>query len=189
MTNEITFEGAKLKREADSNEMLQLISFYCADRERNAAITDINQMKNILVRNGEKIELDDYYKAWKKLEDLGVGSIIQGRNGKSTRFKWNYSLKAIGQAAMSGKDIKVLPIVSIKRGKQVLHKFPIDKTRLAQVVNSSKIVEESVKEQKEVETNNVVYIQLRPDYTFEANFPKLSEQEAEAICKAVRRCV
>lgn len=177
----VTFEGVRLKKEADENEMFQLISFYCADRERNAAITDINQMKNILIRKGEKIDSDKYYKAWKRLEDIGAGSLILGRNEKPTRFKWNYSLKAIGHAAISGKDIKVSPILSIKNGKKVLHKFPLLEKSEVKVVKPEPITESS--------TNNVVYIQLRPDFVFEANFPKLSESEAETLCKAIKKCV
>ncbi len=192
--NTVTFEGAKLKKEADENEMFQLISFYCADRERNAAITDINQMKNILIRKGEKIDSDKYYKAWKRLEDIGAGSLILGRNERPTRFKWNYSLKAIGQAAITGKDIKVSPIVAIKKSGKVLHTFPlVDKTRLKSAIDANPGLKNVIKfEQPETpaySTNNVVFIQLRPDFVFETNLPKLSESEADMLCKAIRRCV
>ncbi len=180
----ITLKGAKLKQIADENETSQLIMFSLADRNRFRSITDISHMKNILIQKGEKIVLEDYMKTWKELDAMGVGAIIYGRNGKPNRFKWNYNLKAVGQSAMSGKDIEVKAIKFTKTQLKETREKP------AKLPEAKKLVTKSVEPTPitQTEVTNVLYIPLRSNFVFDAKIPQLSKQEADMICAAIQRC-
>lgn len=176
--NTVILAGSKLKSIADRNDTSQLVLFALADRKRFRTVTDIGHMKNLLIRSGEKIVHEDYMKTWKELESLGIGSIVYGRHGQSNRFKWNYSLSAVGKAAISGHDLEAKKLTQSpillapkKRGRKP-----------KQAPSPAPKVEEN-------QTNNVVYVPLRSDFTFEAKIPQLSSQEADIICNAIRRCV
>lgn len=175
MEKTVTLEGTKLKQIADRNDTATLVMMSLADRKRFRSVTDIGHMKNLLVRSGEKVVLEDYMKTWKELEAAGVGSIIYGRNGQSNRFKWNYSLTAVGHAAMNGKDIQVKNLRYIPVTKIVTHKLPAPKK-----VEAPKPIP--------VVSQNILYIPLRSDFIIDLKIPSdVTEQELNAIRRALER--
>jgi hypothetical protein len=178
-SNVVTLEGSKIKQLNQSEEM-ELISLELKERKRNREITDIDQMRNAMVRKGYKIDPVKFLKVFKDYETAGFGSLIIGRNGRQHRFKWNYSLKAIGESALSGKVFTVSPILTLKRDKKVVHKYP------TQIEKAKKQVVQ--KENTNNETT-VIYVPLRPDFVFDVKLPKLSATEADVICAAIKRCV
>lgn len=71
-------------------------------RKRFRRETNITRYFDILRQQGVSIVEDQYLATWKKWESLGLGSIIYGRKGNPTRFKWKYNLKWVAQAAKEG---------------------------------------------------------------------------------------
>lgn len=120
----IELNGPALKAEAEkSHEFLTLV-YYGANRDRNREITDIEQMrKGIELRNKETLHPDRWIEAFKKLEDMGLGALIMGRRGNPNRFRWNYSLKAIGQAAVNGIHLTAHRIVPKEKGGKTVNDY------------------------------------------------------------------
>lgn len=181
MEKTVTLEGSKLKHIADRNDTAQLVMFSLADRKRFRSVTDIGHLKNLLIRSGEKIVNEDYMKTFKELEALGVGSIIYGRNGKSNRFEWNYSLKAIGEAAMSGKNVEV---------KAIKHTHHVGKKRFAPATTPKLELVETKPETRTLPqiTKTVLYIPLREDFVIDLQIPNdVTSKELESIHNALKR--
>lgn len=103
-------KGDKLQEIAYSSESANAVLKVLSKRERIRHHTDINRFKTELKKNGEMIVDTEFIKLWKDLEAAGVGSIVHGRNGRNSFFKWNYSLVKISRAALEGKDAKVVKI-------------------------------------------------------------------------------
>lgn len=180
MNNIVTLEGAKLKQIADKNETSTLVMLSLADRKRFRAFTDISHLKNIYIRSGEKIVLEDYMNTWKELETLGVGSVIHGRKGQPTRFKWNYSLRTIGEAALSGKDVQVR---ALETSPKILGKVQKIKR-----MKQKRPVLEKTQEIMTHTANNILYIRLRDDFSFSVKVPAdLTSQEINNICEAFQK--
>jgi hypothetical protein len=83
------------------NETAQQIAKTLASRERISHETDVERFKTVLVREGFKVVPEDFDKFFKDMESLGLGSLIYGRGKNPTRFRWYYSLKDVGYAAMN----------------------------------------------------------------------------------------
>lgn len=205
MTNAVTLEGAKLKQIAGHSETATVLMFNLAERKRFRNITDISHLKNALIRSGEKIIDEDYIAVFKELEAIGVGSLIIGRRGKPSRFKWNYSLKNIGEAAINGKDVVVTPLhnTKTKRTLQLVPVAPQPKKRgrkpgTKNAIKTTHVKLDAPKVEPHVEIDipvkkdtgtNVLYVALRPDFVFQTNLPKLSQSEADMLCEAIKQCV
>lgn len=204
----IELDGPRLKAEAEkSHEFLTLV-YYGANRQRNSEVTDIEQMRKLIeVKHGENLDSGKWLEAFKRLEDLGMGSLILGRRGKPNRFRWNYSLKAIGTAAMNGLTLTAHRIIPKMKGDKVVN----DYDRARPITPPPASLAEADDEEEEVARpparkppglvkreapraqaptpRNMLFVPLRPDYAFEAEMPNLTEQEADFICSAIRRCV
>jgi hypothetical protein len=101
---------------AKDSEESQTIFNSLAERKRTRKITDLRQLQYKLLDEGAKLTKEDVMKTFKALEDAGVGSIIIGRKGKPTRFKWNYSIKRVAKAGVPTKLKKNEPLkVSSKK--------------------------------------------------------------------------
>lgn len=176
----VTLEGSKLKEIANSNDTSLAIFMALANRGRFRTHTDISHMKNTMIRHGEKIILEDYMKTFKELQSLGIGTVIIGRNGAPTRFKWNYSLKSVGQAGMNGEDVQVTE----------LKREPLKQPELKKKsIRSIKRVSRDPKEVRAIpSTNNVLYIPLRKDFVIDMQIPAdVTKQELDTIHTALKR--
>jgi hypothetical protein len=203
--------GQILKKAAEQNQELLTLSYYAGVRTRNRTVTDVEQMRKAIEQNGEQVDAGKWLEAFKTLETLGMGALIIGRHGKANRFKWRYSLKAIGAAAISGENLRVLPIRERRKGAKIIHVYKEQegqmatvtqikrpsklKGKAAPIVKPSKIAKApriSAPSRSAIPmamSKNVVYVSLRPDFDFETTLPDLTASEAEQICKAIRRCV
>lgn len=93
----------------NENETSKALFKMLESRERSRSVTDVRQIFYQLSETNPKISADELIATFKKLEDLGMGSIIHGRDSNPTRFKWNYSLKDIAQKA-NGKEVALKPL-------------------------------------------------------------------------------
>ncbi len=212
----VQIDGAALQAEAEKSHEFKTLAHYGAQRDRNREVTDVEQMrKGLIEKHQEELDADKWLEAFHTLEDLGMGSLIHGRNGTPTRFRWNYSLKAIGAAALSGEALTVYRITPKQKGGRVINDYsnsrptlvdvkvnhrpvkdkPVTSTRTVEVATRavrslSEPVRATPKDTKSAATLSThhIYIALRPDYTFEAELPKLSQKEADILCAAIRRC-
>lgn len=105
-----------------SNSTAKSLAKMLAARERFSRETDIKRLYVSLIREGQKLVPNEYNGFFKDLEEAGVGSIIHGRKGNPTRFKWNYSLKDVGNRILhpeAKRVIQELPEQNIpkKRGR------------------------------------------------------------------------
>lgn len=98
-----TIDTAKLKEIAKSSLTAEKTLMLLALRERSKAFSNMKVVRKQLGEMGVTVIDDAYTQLWKDLEAAGVGSIIYGRRGQADRFKWNYSLKSVGSAAIEGK--------------------------------------------------------------------------------------
>jgi len=115
-TQSVKFDYASLK---PSNPTEEVILNNLGKRERFRRETNLSAYQVNLLRKGEKIVDEQFLATWKKWESLGLGSIIYGRKGNATRFKWNYNLKWVAKAAMEGEkagEPEALPGAA-KRGR------------------------------------------------------------------------
>lgn len=102
-----------------------------ARRQRFRYETNLNKMKNILLNSGEKIVEDEFRALFRKLQDYGVGAIIYGRGSNPDKFKWNYNLRDLAKAAVTGtvraEDVKKIghKVHKTRRRAPVLKLRPI----------------------------------------------------------------
>lgn len=180
--------GKVLKTIAEKSPTATRVTMSLALRARLRHFSDVNRIKSELVRAGEKIVDADFNQYWKDLDKAGVGSIIYGRKGKSTRFEWFYSLKSVAKAAIEGKDLDESRIVPKKGVKVILKKNPINT-----ITFETPEVKEKAKETPKpslVVNDTRVFIVLRPDFQLEINLPSdVTPREVELIKLAITRSV
>ncbi len=110
-----TLDNNKLVDFALSNEMALSILDDCAGRERMRWETNLGRYAVTLAKKGVKVVQEPYMETWKGLEKLGVGVIIYGRGNNPTRFRWHYSLKDVGNAAIHPEKKTVLKYIEPKK--------------------------------------------------------------------------
>lgn len=91
------------------------------NRERDRRTTDLRQFH---ARLEDRISMDELLLVFKHLEDARVGSLILGRRGIPPKFKWEYSLRSIGEAVTSPKEATIL---SLKDKRKPEKNIPIVK--------------------------------------------------------------
>lgn len=101
------FNRDELKSITKSSTTAKNIMEFLADRKRFRRQTDLNQMAQHIEQAGMTVVEDDYLKAFQALEKAGVGHLIIGRRGKPNKFKWNYNLKTVGQAATTNEPVEI----------------------------------------------------------------------------------
>jgi hypothetical protein len=207
----IELDGKALKAEAEKSHEFKTLAYYGAHRQRNSEVTDIEQMRKILVdKHNEKLHPERWLEAFKKLEDMGMGALIFGRRGSPNRFRWNYSLKAIGAATMNGMSLTAHRIVPRKRGSTIRNDYfsaqpsnvtvkhvdeedmLISTKKVAVPVRAEKGVSKRSPTSEPLPSSKIehhIYVALRSDFVFEADFPHMTEKEADALCAAIKRCV
>lgn len=77
-----------------------------ANRERFRRHTDIPYFVRTLEAEGIKVKQDDLLIAFKRMSDLGLGTLVYGRGKAPSRFIWNYNLKDIAKAAQGKKSLQ-----------------------------------------------------------------------------------
>jgi hypothetical protein len=100
-----TVDKSKLSELSKSNETATALFTEFANRKRFRWETDLRLQAAKLANKGYKVVDTDYLETWKQLETMGLGSIVYGRNGNSDRFKWRYSLKEVGKAAIAPESV------------------------------------------------------------------------------------
>lgn len=126
----IELDGNALKAAAEKSHEFKTLAYYGAHRQRNSEVTDIDQMRKLIeLKHKEKLDADKWIEAFEKLEDMGMGSIIRGQPGAHgvpaipNRFRWNYSLKTIGTAAMNGENLTAHRIIPTVRAGRVVNDY------------------------------------------------------------------
>lgn len=118
MNNVIQLDTIKLGGIAKSSGTATEVMLQLASRERNArnGFTNLLAFKAILLREGKKVDDNEYLKFWQDLEAAGIGNYIVGRRGQPDRFKWHYHVKDIAVSAIEGKPVEARPIfAAVKR--------------------------------------------------------------------------
>lgn len=98
----------QLKDLSKENKTSEAVFEALSQRMRARNVTNLNLLKYFLINNGIQIVTEQYIEVFKKLEALGVGSLIRGRKTKTgqtspPRFVWHYNLKEVGKAAKGDK--------------------------------------------------------------------------------------
>lgn len=168
----VTVKGSELKKIANSTSTSEVLFTYLAMRERLSTVTDLVRTRQHLMAEGEKIIDEEYYRAFDDLEKGGYGVLVRGRGNKNDRFHWNYSLKAIGKAAVEGKDEESPLITRHAR-----------KTRTAKTKSQYKMKMKSQQDAEQIQTvSNEFCITFKIPTT-------LTKMEAELIKSTVDRLV
>ncbi len=80
-----------------------------ASRERDRSVTRVDRLLHLSVGN-RAVDAHEIRDVFKKLEELGCGSLVIGRRGHPTRFEWRLGLVGVGRTAV-GEDVP-LDVVS-----------------------------------------------------------------------------
>lgn len=98
-----------IQRLYEESEVGRRFLNWAASRQRDAAETEV-----ITASNVTNISQKEIRTLFKEMENIGLGSLIEGRKGNRTRFSWVFSLKSIGKAATKQvtelKDIDISEI-------------------------------------------------------------------------------
>lgn len=129
---------SELKSLANNNTTSKEVFSAFAHRQRFRSETDLSRFKILLINSGKKIVIDEYMTLFKRLEALGIGTLVMGRLGKPTRFIWNYSLKSVGKAALEDNiAIKSLIKPMVKRSNKPKVEFSTTEHRITLVIPST----------------------------------------------------
>ena len=165
----------KVKEIAHANPTATATMLALGFRKRSRSETNLTRVRQQLITMKENVVDKDYFDFWRELERAKIGSIVLGRRGKQTRFRWNYSLQDVAKVAV-GESSEIKP----KRGRGRPRKNPeIDSNGLSSFNQTlSKL---PLEKQERI----VVKIKVRPDYSFEAVLPKdVTKEELAQIGKA-----
>lgn len=115
---------------AQSTEVAQKVFGALKERQRWRDRTDLTRLYKQLLEGGLTVAEQEFLGVFKKLEDIGAGSVIIARKkNKPNRFAWKYNLKDVAQAAASNQPIETLkPLekkkkVAVKRKKKANKKM------------------------------------------------------------------
>lgn len=104
------FNQEEIKSIANQSPTSKIVFNNLSKRLRFRRGTNLSKFHVQLINAGEKIVEDEYMDTFKKLQTLGVGSLIFGRGGKPNRFKWNYNLKDVAKAAFSAQKVEMVEL-------------------------------------------------------------------------------
>lgn len=74
-------------------------------RERFRRETNLGRLHRTLIEDGKKVVDEELVILFKKLEALGIGTLVIGRGNRFSRFKWHYNLKDVAKAAKADKKL------------------------------------------------------------------------------------
>jgi hypothetical protein len=161
----------------ESEESLSIFNSL-AKRKRTRKVTDLRQLQYKLLDEGEKLTKEDVMRTFQALEKAGVGSVIIGRRGKPTRFKWHYSIKRVAKAGLGPRVYKEkTPQLAMKSSK---HMTPAEFSRRVQSIIPNAISSHSL--QAVISTS----IKIRLDFISKIELPlDLKKEDVDAISKAL----
>ena len=84
---------------AEENETAKNVFDTFANRLRFRRHTNLDRLQFDLIHKGKKIVPEEFQTLFQKLQEMGIGSIVNGRGNNPTRFVWNYNLKAVAKSA------------------------------------------------------------------------------------------
>jgi hypothetical protein len=123
-----------LKSIAHENQNSEVIFKYLRERQRTRPVMDLRQvLYKICNETGDLLKMEDVMHTFRRLQDIGVGSIIIGRGSRPNRFKWNYSIQQISKLAGEDRRAKKsksqieTPIIPIHRTKRATDVAPSEK--------------------------------------------------------------
>lgn len=102
----VTLDGSYLQTIAQSSETARAVLKSLAGRERLRHDSDLARTKAQLLAEGTKVVDSEYMQLWRDLQAANVGSIVYGRRGNPSRFKWHYSLKTVADTALTGRNLQ-----------------------------------------------------------------------------------
>lgn len=73
------------------------------NRQRYRKETNLRRFRRTLIEKYGKIDHEQLEDVFKRMESLGMGSLVIGRDDKPTRFVWKYSLREVAKAAEAGR--------------------------------------------------------------------------------------
>lgn len=191
MQQSTILNSEKLRSISHASHTAEVVITALAMRGRIRHFSDIQRMRNTLVRQGAKIVDGDYMTFWKNLAAAGVGIIVNDRKGNPSRFEWYFSMKKVAQAALEGKDVtadRVVGVESLSAKTLGAKLISIKKqAKVVQMVKSKKPVIQAVKADAPKQ-DRFVYIPLRKDFCLEFTVPSnLSKDEIQVIKNALER--
>lgn len=131
-----------LKAIAHENDNAEVIFKYLRERQRTRPVMDLRQvLYKICNESGDLLKMEDVMHTFRRLQDIGVGSIIIGRGSRPNRFKWNYSIQQISKLA--GEDRRA------KKAKSHLSDTPIIPIHRTRRSTDSQISEKGTKQNDE----------------------------------------
>lgn len=100
-------------------------------RERSRAQINLRKFRYDMLSKGKHVDDESFIEVFKKLHTLGIGTVVNGRNGKPTRFVWNYKLKKVAEAGTSKEhhivDIKKqAPVRTTDKMVSITFDIPLD---------------------------------------------------------------
>ncbi len=73
-----------------------------SQRQRYRKDTNLRRFRKALSEKHGTIDLHQLEEVFRHMEQLGLGSLVIGRDDKPTRFVWKYNLKDVAKAAETG---------------------------------------------------------------------------------------
>lgn len=168
-TVQTKIERQSIQNLAKQNETSEGALMLLAMRERHRHETDVARFKLALLKQGIKVVDTDLTALFGKLQELGAGAYVHGRNGKADRFKWHYNLKDV--AGLAFDNLKK-PVPTRERKKEVKEKRKPGRPRKVQPIIAS---------------NRVFFIDLGKGRVMEVVTPeKFTNKEIETAFSAIK---
>lgn len=190
MQTATVLSSEKLRSISHASHTAEVVITALGVRGRIRHFSDIQRMRNTLVRQGAKIVDGDYMAFWKGLASAGVGVIVNDRKGKPSRFEWYYSMKKVAQAALEGKDVTAERVAGVDLPPtQAAATKAIPAKKQAKVVHMNRTKKPAMQLVKAAApSQRFVYIPLRKDFCLEFSVPlNLSKEEIQVIKNALER--
>lgn len=94
------------------NETVINVAKDLAKRQKLRRLVNITSYQSRMIRNGVKINYNDFKTLFKDLEDMNVGKMTYGRNGNPDWFNFYYAIGDIGKSLLS--PTKDLPLTELE---------------------------------------------------------------------------
>lgn len=111
-----------MKRIVNKSGSAELAALSLSLRERMRPSINIDRLRSLLVRQGQKVVQSDYLQYWKDIEAEGLGYLSLGRMGNASRFYFACDPRKIGKAGVEGSNEHAAYIVK-KKGREVIRNF------------------------------------------------------------------
>jgi hypothetical protein len=93
---------------SSGDKALKLVFDYLAHRQRGRQSINITRVSKNLEKSTLEASAKDIESSFKKLEELDLGRIIYGRNGRDNRFQFDINPVSIGKLAKGNGHLEAL---------------------------------------------------------------------------------